>query len=263
MKTVIGIEGIKKEMNKMEKQADAYKIWGVKIPHIIANLTPKNGQTYVAEYITSILQTYKLRKFCGLDALREYKLDGTLKNVKQVFEDISRSAVYTNEFEGVIAIDVSALSGFTNEYQVDFFVDHIAKVGETATVIIYYNDKLGKCMEVIKDRICNAIGKYVEIHVEPYSVWEFSEIVMECLKKRGIEIEQINEELRSFICWVVNDRNISTAKEAAEVAEELLFYVDHKENIPPIDIRRAADYFCACKGKTLGGVRDEERKMVG
>ena len=252
MKTVIGMEGIKKEINKIEEQADAYRIWGVKIPHIIANITPKNGQTYVAEYITSILQTYKLRKFCGLDALREYKLDGTLKNVKQVFEDISRSAVYTNEFEGVIAVDVSALSGFTNEYQVDFFADHIAKVGENATVIIYYNDKLGKCMEAIKDRICSVIGKCVEIHVEPYSVREFSEIVVECLEERGIEIEQVGEELRNLICWAVNDRNISTAKEAAEVAEELMFYVAHKENIPKIDLGGAADHFCAYKDKTLG-----------
>lgn len=67
MKTIIGMESIKKEMKKIVEQIDSYRIEGVKVPHIIANLTPKNGQTYVAEYITSVLQMYKLRKFCGLE----------------------------------------------------------------------------------------------------------------------------------------------------------------------------------------------------
>ncbi len=54
MKTIIGMESIKKEMKKIVEQIDSYRIEGVKVPHIIANLTPKNGQTYVAEYITCI-----------------------------------------------------------------------------------------------------------------------------------------------------------------------------------------------------------------
>ena len=253
MKTIIGMESIKKEMKKIVEQIDSYRIEGVKVPHIIANLTPKNGQTYVAEYITSVLQMYKLRKFCGLDALLEYKLDGTLKNAKHVIEDISKNAVYTNEFEGVVAVDVTALSGFVNENQVDFFVNHIAKIGENATVIIYYNDKRGKCMEAITGKICNVIGKYVNIHVTPYSIQEFSVIVVECLRERKIDIEEVEKELRNLICWLINNRNISNAKEAAEIAEELLFYVDYKENIPKINIRRAANYFCAYKDKTLWG----------
>ncbi len=248
-KAIVGMESIKKEMNRIVEHADAYKMGGVKVPHIVANLAPKNGQTYVAEYITSVLQTYKLRKFCGLDVLREYRLDGSLRNIKRVFEDISRSAVYTNEFEGVVAIDVSALSGFTNEYQLEFFADHIAKVGENATVIIYYNDKLGKCMETVRGRICGVIGKYVDIHVEEYSKQEISEIVVECLKEREINFEEVEKDLRNLICCLINNRNISNAKEAAEVAEELLFAVDYKQHIPKINIRRAADYFCAYKDK--------------
>ena len=103
---VVGLEGVKKEMDRITAQAEAYRKGGAKVPNIVVNISKDNGQSYVADYITSVLYEYKLRKFCGLDMILEYRLDGTLKNVKQVFEDIAGNAVYTNEFEGVVAIDV-------------------------------------------------------------------------------------------------------------------------------------------------------------
>lgn len=239
---VVGLDGVKREMDRITAHAEAYRKGGAKVPNIVVNISKENGQSYVADYITSVLYEHRLRKFCGLDMILEYRLDGTLKNVKQVFEDIASNAVYTNEYEGVVAIDVSALSEYVNESQVDFFVNHIAEVAQSATVIIYYNEDLGKRMEIVKDRICKALGNYIAIHVEPYSVREYSEIAVQSIKERGIDIES-EEELETILCYVVGDKHVSNVKEAVAVAEDLAFCTDYSGFIPKIDIDKVNKFF--------------------
>ncbi len=239
---VVGLDGVKREMDRITAQAEAYRKGGAKVPNIVVNISKENGQSYVADYITSVLYEHRLRKFCGLDMILEYRLDGTLKNVKQVFEDIASNAVYTNEYEGVVAIDVSALSEYVNESQVDFLVNHIAEVAQSATVIIYYNEDLGKRMEIVKDRICKALGNFIAIHVEPYSVREYSEIAVQSIKERGIDIES-EEELETILCYVVGDKHVSNVKEAVAVAEDLAFCTDYSGFIPKINIDKVNKFF--------------------
>ena len=239
---VVGLEGIKREMDRITAQAEAYRKGGARVPNIVVNISKENGQSYVANYITSVLYEYKLRKFCGLDMVLEYRLDGTLKNVKQVFEDIASNALYTNEYEGVVEIDISALFEYVNEFQIDYFVEHITEVAQSATVIIYYNEELGKRMEIVKDIICKTLGNYIVIHVEPYSLKEYSEIAIQRIKEHGIDIES-EEELENLLCHVVGDKHVSNAKEAVAVAEELAFCADYSGFVPRISIDKANQFF--------------------
>ena len=64
-----------------------------------------------------------------LDLFLEYTLDGTLPQMRQVFADIDACAVYTNGFEGVVAVDITALSEYAEEEQAAFFLEGIEKVG--------------------------------------------------------------------------------------------------------------------------------------
>ena len=109
---LVGLEGLKTTMSEIISKADAYRKGGAQVPHVVMNLTHDNGQSIVADYITSVLYENSLRKFCGLDILLEYRVDGSLRQMKQIFEDIASNAVYTNEYEGVVAVDISALSEF-------------------------------------------------------------------------------------------------------------------------------------------------------
>ena len=240
---IVGLEAVKSEMSKIISEADAYRKGGAKVPHIVINLSKDNGQSYVAAYIASLLYEYKLRKFGGLDMILEYRPDGTLKNVKQIFEDIVGNAVYTNEFEGVVVIDVSQFSEYVNEYQMDFFVEQVFIVAKNATVIIYYNDKLGKRMEFVKKRICDALGNHIMIHVEPYSQKEFCEIVLENIKRRGIIVES-DVELKKIIYDVMDGKHITNVKEAVTLAENLTFCTDYSGCVPRIDINKACNFFC-------------------
>lgn len=239
---LVGLEALKAQMAEIVCKADVYKKGGARVPHVVMNLAHDNGQSIVADYITSVLYDNELRKFCGLDILLEYRLDGTLGQMKQVFEDIESNAVYTNEYEGVVAIDISVLSEFINEFQVDFFVDRIGVIAQNATVIIYYDASLGKRMLLIKDRVVNAIGNCIEVPIVPYSPKEYSKIVVQNIRKRGIEVES-EEELESILCCVVDKYHVSNAKEAVAVAEDLVLCADYSNFTPKISTKMISEHF--------------------
>ena len=239
---LVGLEDLKNSMSEIISKADAYKKGGAQVPHVVMNLTHDNGQSIVADYITSVLYENNLRRFCGLDILLEYRVDGSLKQLRQIFEDIEGNAVYTNEYEGVVAVDISALSEYINEYQVDYFVEHIEQVARNATVIIYYDASLGKRMQLIKDRVVDAIGNCIDVPVVPYSQKEYSEIVVQNILDRGIEVD-IGEELENILCRVVDKYHVTSAKQAVAVAENLVFCADYSEFTPRIDSKIVSEHF--------------------
>ncbi len=239
---LVGFEGLKKQMSEIKRKADAYRKGGARVPNIFMNLTPDNGQSSVADYIASVFYDNNLRKFCGLDILLEYRLDGTLRQMEHIFEDIESNAVYTNEYEGVVAIDISRLSEFINESQVDYFVEHIEKVAQKATVIIYYDALLGKRMLLLKDRVAQAIGNYIDVPIVPYSKKEFSEIVVQNIRERGIEVES-EEEMKTILCSVVDKYQVANAKQAVAVAEDLILCADYSNYYPRISTKSVSEHF--------------------
>ena len=238
---LVGLEDLKNTMSEIVSKADAYKKGGAQIPHMVMNLTHDNGQSIVADYITSVLYENNLRKFCGLDILLEYRVDGSLKQMKQIFEDISSNAVYTNEYEGVVAIDISALSEYINEFQVDYFVKNIGSVSQTATVIIYYDESIGKRMQLIMERVVEAMGNCIDVSVAPYSAKDYSEIVVQNIIERGIEVD--TEEMEDILCKVVKKYHVASAKQAVAVAEDLVFCADYSSFTPRIDSKMVSEHF--------------------
>lgn len=243
---LIGLDELKNQLSEITSNADAFRKGGAKVPNIVINLAHDNGQSIVAEYITSVLYDYKLRPFHGLDTLLEYRLDGSLRQIKRIFDDISSNAVYTNEYEGVVAIDISALSEFINEFQVDYFVEKIGPVSQNATVIIYYDDSLGKRMHLIKERIVETMGNFIDVSVSPYSVKEYSEIVVQNILDRGIEVDT-GDDLENVLCRVVDTYHVTSAKQAVAVAEDLVFCADYSSFTPRIDSKMVSEHFSNSK----------------
>lgn len=239
---LVGLDELKNQLSEITRKVDVFRKGGAKVPNVVMNLAHENGQSIVAEYFTSVLYDNRLRSFHGLDSLLEYRLDGSLKQIKQIFEDISSNAVYTNEYEGVVAIDISTLSEYINEFQVDYFVEKIGSVSQSATVIIYYDDSLGKRMQLIKERIVEAMGNCIDVSVAPYSVKDYSEIVVQNIMERGIEVD--TDEMEDILCKVVNTYHVTSAKQAVAVAEDLVFCADYSSYTPRIDSKMVSEHFC-------------------
>ena len=243
---LVGLESLKTAMSEIVSKADAYRKGGAKVPHVVMNLTHENGQSIVANYISSVLYENRLRKFCGLDILLEYRVDGNLRKMKRIFEDIASNAVYTNEYEGVVALDISELSEFINEFQVDYFVEQIGSVAQNATVIIYYDASLGKRMQIIKERVVNTIGNCIDVPVTPYSQKEYFEIVVQNIIDRGIEVDT-GDDLKNILCRVMDTYHVTSARQAVAVAEDLAFYADYSHFTPRINSKMVSEHFTTGK----------------
>ena len=78
------------------EEKNAYKHCGIKPPHYVVSLDAGNGQTTVVRYIADVMLNNDIRSFRGMDQYLEYRLDGSMDQLKQVFGDIGSCAVYTN-----------------------------------------------------------------------------------------------------------------------------------------------------------------------
>lgn len=240
---IVGHVELKKHLKAVTDNAEAYRRGAIKPPNFIMNISRGNSQSIVAEYITSTLSDYQIRKFYGLDNLLEYKLDGSLNQLKYIFENqiISR-AVYSNTFVGVIAFDISALAEHAYEYQADYFMDQISLVSQEATLIIYYDDQLGKPIEQIIQRIIESVRNCIDIRVKPYTTKEYSNIVVENIRERDIEIVY-GKEMENLLCKIIDLNHISTAKQAISVADKLVLIADYSNRVPRIDMKIVNKYY--------------------
>lgn len=111
-----------------------------------------------------------------MDLFLEYMLDGTMPQLKQIFGDIRTCAVYTNSFEGVVAIDITALSKYANEAQAEFFLEEIKKVCRTATVILYTGGTPSRGVPSVVEKLKTAVRNVSIIHLDTYTPDELARI---------------------------------------------------------------------------------------
>jgi len=239
---IVGHYELKRYLNEFKENSEAYKRGGAKIPNINMNVTPGNGQSVIGEFVTFFLSDNRLRTFHGIDEMIEYSLDGSLKNLQYVFEDIDSKAVYTNEYEGVVVIDYSALAEYTNEYQVDYFVEKLERVSKNATLILYYDDGLGRPIEYIKERVIKCVGRCIDISVLPYTIKEYSQMVIDNIADRGISVEE-SRSIEEIVSKIITSSSIETAKEAITIADNLVLLADYSGFVPHLDSKMLKNYY--------------------
>lgn len=87
-----------------------------------------------------------------------------------------------------------------------------------------------------------AIGNCIDVPVTPYSQKEYSEIVVQNILERGIEVD-VGDDLENVLCRVVDTYHVTSAKQAVAVAEDLAFCADYSRFIPKIDSQMVSEYF--------------------
>ena len=106
----IGMEPLVDAVQQCCFRAQQYHRLGIQPGHFILTLDEGNGRTTAANYLSRAFAQAGVRSFGGLDLMLEYQLDGSMDQLCQTLRSIRASAVYTNEYEGVIAWDISAKS---------------------------------------------------------------------------------------------------------------------------------------------------------
>lgn len=239
--SLIGMYDVKRELEELIKYKDVYQKANVNIPHFIIMLDSGNGQTCITEAITDILANYALREFHGIDEYLEYKPDGTLTNIKWMFADMDDNAIYDNGYKGVVAIDITKMARVQNEYQMKYFEEQLAKVAETATIILFCATTLGKKGETLVRRLSNVLEKVRIIECEKYTSRDLAEIIVQNVVARGIVVTD-EEKVLKVLEEIMLRNEVKVVKDAIAMVEKLVFYADYSNTIPVLDFRKTKSF---------------------
>lgn len=204
----------------------------VKPPHFLLCLDEGNGRSTAAAYIARAFAAYEVRTFGGLDRLLEYRLDdGTMADVKQMLADIQANAVFTNDFEGVVAIDPAGLSRHLNEAQTKLFLEQLPVLGRHATLALFAPSEPDRNTAQLLDKLRAALPDLEAIELPAYSGQELAEITRRILEDGGVEPEN-SEALDEALLDAVRLKNARTARDAKQLAAALAQQAEIQDGRP-------------------------------
>lgn len=224
IKTPIGLKAGVEAVQEICSKAGNYRC-GLKLPHFIVNIDAGNGQTTFTEYMTEAFNKYHVRHFGGLDNYLEYKLDGSMQQLAEIFgrkNGIPGCAVYTNEYEGVVAMDISGLADVSNEEQAKVFIREVLRLAEYATFIFYIPSAVNRQMENFVNKLVREMKTHAMqiriLKMKPYTSAEMVQMIRQMTDDAGIALAQC-PETENLLLKTVVDNDIHTVKAAESLCQ--------------------------------------------
>lgn len=233
IKVPIGLEPVVSKVEEICSHADAFRRCGITPNHFLINLDKGNGQTTVTSYISDAFFAGGVRHFGGLDRFLEYSLNGSVAQFRQIVNDIRSCAVYTNEYEGVIAMDLSELASHIHESQISLFLKELSVIGKHATFVFYVPSVISKNMTTLIEMLCSAIDRIDIIQVSPYSAQDLTEIIKSAIDEAGVDLVS-GQETDTCILNIVRYAGAANLKDAKQLARIMLQNADFDSFTPSL-----------------------------
>lgn len=215
----IGLEVIKDEMKSICKKALFYKRNALKPPCYIIRLKAGNGQTRAVEYIADMLNESGIMPFNELDDYLEFRPGSNMTDLRSMFSQIDNSAVYTNTYEGVIAVDVKELLIHVNEGQFAFFINEMKRLSQRAVIVFFVPTENSRDLDTAILKITRAIDDTKLLCPNEYTVKEMAMITLRALEEKMIETD---EKLIPVIERIIKKNHISTVRECIRLSTTLI-----------------------------------------
>ena len=242
----VGMDDLVSTMEEICEKREGHKRAGP--THFVINLDSGNGQTTATQYVAECLQANRIRPSGALDAFLEFKTDGSLQQMKQIFARISSASVYKNLYGGVISFDITALSSNPGGQQTDFFVSEVGKLRDSATLIFFTGSNPSSGLLSIISKLKKEIRRIRTIHILPYTEENIAQIVERGLKDRGIRLEPA-DDVHSGLCEIARHRQASTAQHALDILEDAVIASDYSGSVPVLSATELPVVFPECFGK--------------
>lgn len=202
--------------------------------HFIIYLDTGNGQSALAEYMTDVFWQNRLRHFGGRDRFLEYKMDGN--QLKQVLSDIDANRGYTNNFEGMIFMDISGFSKYVHEAQAYTFLKAVQEMGKHATLIFFCPTVSDRNLDKLILKLREVLVEVEEFRPKPYTAAHITGIILRMLNDSGVLIER-PREVSTHILEMVRSADIHNIKDAKKLTRQLRRCADHTGMRPTLSLR--------------------------
>ena len=217
--------------------------------HFILPVSAGNGQTTATRFVAESLQAGGVRRFGGLELFLEYRLDGTMDQMKKIFHrNIRENAVYTNDYEGVISFDITALSPHSKGIQTSFFIEEVRKISTSATLIFFVGENPTPGLLNIVGKLKASIRNLQVVQVNAYSVDELAWIIEKELAGRNICMVP-EDNFHAALCEIVKHRQAETVRDALSIMEEAAISADYSEQRPVLHVSDFPVVFSDCYGE--------------
>lgn len=229
----IGLKAGVEAVQKICSYSRIYYRCGLRPPHYIVNIDAGNGQTTFTEYVAEAFCDNGVRHFGGLDNYLEFTLDGSMSQLKNLFAKIRTCAVYTNEFEGIVAMDIAKLSTHINEAQVEYFISGITDLSNHATFIFYVPSVMNRNIATLVSKIAGVLSEVEVLNIQPYNDEEMMRITKVMMEDAGVKIED-NDIVDNILLELVIADEINTVKAAKKLSQEIIKRANFDGFIPKI-----------------------------
>jgi hypothetical protein len=221
MKQLIGLNPIAVTIERFLGDCTRFQSGTLRLPHFMVLLDAHNGQSAATGQFTAAFKQHGLRSFPELDDSLEFTFEGTAGHLRQVFGEIKTNAVYTNEFEGVIAIDIAKLVPSVHEEITEDFLKKASDAGKHATWIFYLpvedSRNRGLLMSKISKTFC---GNVEVIETQSLTRQDLAGICNQCLGENGVRVLPQKKALDN-IGGIIESEGLKTAREALVLATRL------------------------------------------
>lgn len=247
--------GLLEAVERIEGLCDrgaVYRRSGIRPNNFFITLESGNGQTALLSFMADMFLEHGVCNFGGLDTFLEYKLDGTMAQMKNIFFEIKTSAVFTNFFEGILAFDISALAASLHEKQTEYFISEAAKCADFATVVFFASPNI-KNIQALIDKVSESVHNLEFISVNPYTADELTEIAIRGIEEKGVQIT-CEDKAYEVVNNIILSLGIEKAKETERLVNTAVRNADCDGFALKLDPSKLEEVFSNCfekvKGKT-------------
>lgn len=239
----IGLDAITEHIGSLRNQGDGGCDY-------IIFLDAGNGQSTTTEYISDVFHERRIRHFGGRERYLEYRLDGTVAQLQQVLTDIRLRACYTNEFEGVIAMDIAGMAKHVNEVQTTTFLNAAQELSKHATLVFYAPSAPSHNMITLVDKLRSVLDEVKVFHPTPYTANHLTAIIQRMLNDAGIVMEN-TPDLYTCILDAVRSTSAVSIKDAEKLTRKLIRCADFTGFRPTLNVQSICGRLKADKHNTM------------
>lgn len=226
-------------VEKFIKNRNLYLLGGT--PFVfVSDLKSGDGITAISHYIAEELLKYKVIRTEGDLEILEYSLDGSLKQIGDMIDDVDDNAVYTNYFDGVVCIDLGELQDYYDEYQTTCLIKYINERAKYTTFVIFAATKDNVQNRLLK-RLLDEINGAIYLESTGYYPIEYASIIIDDIKRNGILIET-EKELEDCVVQEIKRENLERLKNVKRHFEYLYRCIESKDGYYTLNFELVKKY---------------------
>lgn len=242
--TIVGLQGPVNCLERLCADRDMYRRFHMALPHLLVALDAGDGRTTFTRFFARNAVQHQLRHFGGMDTFLEFTLTGEMAQMHSVFQQIRDCAVYTNEYEGIIALDIGALANYINEAQVPYFLEQVKRCGACATIVFYIPRTPSRNLSLLVSKLHGCLEDLIDLKTEPYTAEELAQIAVLELEKRGVHIQDARQ-FHGELTRVMTARQVKTATESCRTVLSVLKWADLSGFTPTVNVAKLRRAFAA------------------